>query len=296
VFRAAKSLGYRPNLHARSLIKGESGIVGVVMGTPRNPLFMSALDMLSAHLSRAGKHILIFTGEDNPNADVHVQELLRYRVDALLLMATNLSPQLAEQCRDEGVPVISFHRPPRKTEYFASVAGNNREGAQQIAAHLLEQGYQRLAYMAGRAESLTSRERESAFTEYLVSQGLPAPVSEVGHFQREGALDAARKLLSRKPRPDAIFCANDYMALATIEVARYEFGIEIGRQIGIAGFDDVEEAAWPSYDLTTYWMPVQTMVEKVVGILATKPSSKHSAHTVVDGVLKPRRSTQRTRR
>lgn len=158
------------------------------------------------------------------------------------------------------------------------------------------QGYRRLAFIAGRVDSVTSRERESGFMAHLESEGLPAPLREVGHFHRDGAVQAARKLLSRKPRPDAIFCANDYMALATIEVARYEFGLEIGRQIGVAGFDDVEQASWPSYDLTSYVMPVQPMVEKIASILVADPAVKAPTHITVNGTFQPRASTQRTRR
>ena len=63
VIEAAQQLGYRPNLLARSLIKGQSGIVGVVIGNPRNPFFFSALQELSAHIARAGKHMLVYSGE-----------------------------------------------------------------------------------------------------------------------------------------------------------------------------------------------------------------------------------------
>lgn len=296
VFRAAKSLGYRPNLLARSLIKGKSGIVGVVIGNPRNPIFMSALDALSARLSQAGKHILIFTADGNSTADLHVEDLLKYRIDALLLMATSLSPKLAERCRAEGIAVVAFNRPPHSTKSIASVTGNNREGAQQIAEHLLRQGYRRLAFMAGFSGSSTTRERESGFTSYLASQGMPAPEREVGHGRRDGAVQATRNLLTRKRRPDAIFCSNDYMALAAIEVARHEFGLEIGRDIGIAGFDDIAEASWRSFELTTYTLPVETMIEKAVTILLAAPRSKRPAHTVIDGLLMPRRSTQRNKK
>jgi DNA-binding LacI/PurR family transcriptional regulator len=293
VFRAAKSLGYRPNLLARSLIMGQSGIVGVVYGgNPRNPFFMSVLDALLKRLSRARKHILIFTVEGHATADVHVEDLLKYRVDALLLMATTLSPKLAEQCRDAGIPIIFFNRRPPKKD-FASVIENNREGAQQIAEHLLQQGYRRPAVITGLAESSTGRERESGFTTYLTSKGLPEPERETGYFQRDGALQAARKLLSRKPRPDAIFCVNDYMALAAIEVARYEFGLEIGRQIGVAGFDDIEEASWPSFNLTTYSIPVESIIEQAVTLLLSPPGHEMPHHVVIHGVFKPRRSTQR---
>jgi DNA-binding LacI/PurR family transcriptional regulator len=291
VFRAAKTLGYRPNLIARSLIKGQSGIIGIVMGNPRNAFFMSALNMLLRRLAREGKHSLVFTIEGNPTADAHVDDLLKFRVDAIVLMATTLSPKLADQCHAAGIPVVFFSRRPRSSNSI-SVSGNNREGGRQIAQHLLAQGYQRLAFMAGRVDSLTSRERETAFMSYLKSKGMPAPQREIGHFRREGAIEAARSLLSGKQRPDAIFCANDYMALATLEVARHEFGLEIGRDIGIAGCDDIEEASWPSFDLTTYSLPLPAMIE-AVGSIVLGTGSRVGGHTVIDGELKPRGSTRR---
>ena len=294
VFRAAKTLGYRPNLIARSLIKGKSGIVGVIFGgNPRNPFFLSALYALLARLSQAGKHALVFTVDATSNADVPVEDLLKYRVDALLLMATSLSPRLADQCHHEGVPIIFFNRRPPKIKDFASICENNHQGARQIAEHLLQQGYKRPALMGGSSESSTGREREAGFTAYLTSQGLRAPEHEVGHFHRDGALHAARNLLARKPRPDAIFCVNDYMALAAIEVARFEFGLEIGREIGIAGFDDIDEASWPSFELTSYSISIESIVERVAALLLNTPRQQGPLHTVVDGVLKPRRSTLR---
>jgi len=159
IFHAANSINYRPNRIARSLIKGESGMVGVVMGNRRNWLFMSALDSISERLSQEGKHIIVNTGEDTSIVDKHVSELLMYRIDALLLMAANLSPKLAEQCRAEGIPVIALHQRPPDGKYLASVTANNREGAQQIAAHLIQQGYRRIGLITGHVDSLTSLER-----------------------------------------------------------------------------------------------------------------------------------------
>jgi DNA-binding LacI/PurR family transcriptional regulator len=293
VVGAAKTLGYRPNLLARSLIMGQSGIVGVVLGDTRNPYFISALDALSARFSKARKQMLVFTAVGAAYADLHVEDLLRYRVDALLLMATALSSKLAEQCRDVGVPVVYFARRPQRTNGFVSVTGNNKEGARQIAAHLLQQGYRRPAFMAGLPESSTSRERETAFTAYLTSEGVPKPEVEVGNYNREGATLAMRRLLMRDPRPDSIFCANDYMAMAALEVARYEFGLKIGSEIGIAGFGDTAGASWRSFDLTTYSQPVEEMIEAVTDILLSVPVRTKPAHTVVDGVLVPRGSTRR---
>ena len=296
VFRAAKSLGYRPNLLARSLIKGESGIIGVVIGYPRNSIVMSALNSLLTRLSRAGKHILVFAAEDSATADVHAEELLKYRVDALILIASSLSPKLEEQCHNEGILVIFLNRRPRSTLDFAGVIGDNREGGRRIADHLLHQGYRRPALMVSSPDSSTGRERQTGFIAGLASHGAPSPRTEAGGSERQGAIDAARKLLARHPRPDAIFCVNDDMALAAIEVARCEFSLAVGREIGIAGFDDTPEAAWPSFNLTTYTLPLETMIERVVSILLSTPRLKQLVHQTVEGTLKPRGSTQRNQK
>ncbi len=294
VLRAAKSLAYRPNLIARSLIKGQSGIIGIVIGNPRNPFFISALDMLLGQLARHGKQSLVFTTEDDSRADVHVDDLLKFRVDALVLMAATLSPKLAQQCNAEGIPLVFFGRRPRFSKDFVSVSGNNQEGGRQIAEHLMQQGYEHLAFIAGREESSTSREREAGFFAYLKEKNLPEPAREAGNFRRDGAMDAARRLLALRPRPDAIACANDYMAIAALEVARYDFGLKIGSDIGICGFDDIEQASWPSFDLTTFSYPLKTMIETISNVILSPPGLGHPGHKVIEGLIRIRRSTQRS--
>lgn len=293
VFEAAKTLGYRPNLLARSLIKGHSGIVGVVIGNPRYPFFQAALDVLSTRLSQAGKHILVYTAEANAIVDAQVEDLMKYRVDAVLLMAAGLSPRQTAQCRAEGVPVISLGRSPSSPGSYAAVVGDSAAGAATIAEHLLHQGYRRLGLIAGSPDTSSSREREAGFVEHLAAQGLPPPARAIGYFRREAAVEAARSLLSRSPQPDALFCVNDDMALAAIEVARFEFGLEIGRELGVAGFDDIEQAAWRSFDLTTYSLPVDLLVEQTMAILLDAGAAPTAANSVVHGELKIRSSTRR---
>lgn len=289
---AAETLGYRPNLLARSLIKGRSGIVGVVVGNPRYPFFLAALHALSARLSQAGKHMLVYTADGSSTVDAHVEGLLKYRVDALLLMAVSITPELAARCEREGVPLISFIRAAQPLPGFVSITGNNVGGAATVAAHLLQQGYRRIALMAGLPSS-SSQERERGFVEFLSEQGVTLADRAVGNFRREEAVKAARALLSRPVRPDAIFCANDDMALAVVEMARFEFGLSIGRDLGVAGFDDIEQASWPSFDLTTYSLPVELMMQRAVEALSADPRTAVQPHIVVEGGLQVRGSTRR---
>ena len=293
VLKAANELGYRPNLLARSLITGRSGIIGVVIGNPRNPFFLDALDALSERLSQAGLHLLVFTARADTNSDRLVAALLKFRVDLLLLMSATLSSELAEQCKAEGIPVIFFNRRARMIEGFASVTGANHFGAGRVAEHLVAQGYRKLAFIAGVENSSTSQEREAGFVSKIVSLGLPMPEKAFGNYDRPGGFAAARHLLALKPRPDAIFCANDMMALATIEIARHEFGLKIGRELGVAGFDDIEGACWPSFSLTTYSQPIEAMIEKVTEIILNPTGFLDAPHIVVEGELKIWESTLR---
>lgn len=293
VMAAADQLGYRPNLLARSLIRGVSGLVGIVIGNTRNPFFFVALEQLSARLSQEGKHILVFTAEGGENADVQVDDLLRYRVDALLLMSANISRELAERCRRDGIPLIFFNRRPRWDLDFASVTGANVAGSAEIARHLLDQGYCRPAYLGGPLDSPTNNERYDAFFEVLREAGMAEPPRENGHFERAEAMEAARRLLRIDPMPDAIFCASDFLALTVLEVARFEFGLDIGRQIGITGFDDIAEASWPSFDLTSYSQPVSPMIDKVMELVSDQSEDGLTTQAVIAGSLQKRGSTRR---
>jgi DNA-binding LacI/PurR family transcriptional regulator len=292
IFEAAKQLGYRPNLHARSLITGKSGIVGVVMGNPRNTFYLEALDALSIGLAKQGLHLLVFTARGERNTDQLVDSLLQFRVDSLLLMSASLSSELSEQCRANGIPVIYFNRTPEPGHRFPSVTSANHVGAARVAQHLFDQGYRRLAMISGDDRSATTLERHQAFLTKVSELGLPRPIVELGGFGLRAA-PAARKLLSSDARPDAIFCTNDMMAMSTIEIARFEFGLEPGRDVGVAGFDNIEGASWLSFDLTTYSQPVAPLIDKTIEVIANPRDFPDDAHFAIEGELVVRASTQR---
>lgn len=266
VLEAAGELGYRPNLIARSLITRRSNIVGVVVGTLENQFYPQMLQALSVQLQAAGLRILLFTSDPSRDADPILEEVLNYRVDALILASTSLSSRLAEECRSVGVPVVLVNRTTLAPS-VASVTGDNEGGARAIAAFLLAGGHRRFAYVAGLENSSTSREREGAFTAALAESGLPAPVRARGGYTSAKAADAARTLLSAREPPDAIFCANDHMAFAVMDVAREEFGLEIGRSLSVVGFDDIAAASWPSFKLTSFAQPIPAMVREVVSFV-----------------------------
>ncbi|MEC3948332.1 LacI family DNA-binding transcriptional regulator [Sphingobium sp. HWE2-09] len=295
IMEAAERLGYHPNLLARSLINGRSHIVGVGVGDLSNPFFVETLQLLSHRLDQAGLRLLLFPAAGSGGSEPSINEILHYRLDALVLLSVGLSSGLAEECRKAQVPVVLYNR--RTQEHVASsVIGDNDVGARTIAAHLLAGGHSRMAFIAGVAGSSTNAEREAAFFSYLAQQGATPPIREAGDFRIDAATAATRRLLSARDRPDAIFCANDNMAIAAINVARHEYGLDVGREISIVGYDDVPMAAWPAFSLTSYAQPAQHMVDETLRLIqALRDDPARHEDVVVEGGLVIRGSSRAVR-
>jgi DNA-binding LacI/PurR family transcriptional regulator len=263
---AARELGYRPNAIARSLITRRSRIIGVVAAYLQNHFYPDVLERLSARLREEGYHIMLFTADPRSAADPVLQEIIQYRLDGLILASTTLSSALADECRAAGIPVMLFNRTTDAAD-VSSVTGENERGGALIAEFLAAGGHKRMAFVAGVENSSTSRDREAGFNGWLTRHLYATPLRAVGHYTMEGAAAAARELLSRDDRPDAIFCGNDHMAIAISEVARHEFGLRIPDDLSLVGFDDVGPAAWRTFSLTSFSQPVDAMVDVTVSTM-----------------------------
>jgi DNA-binding LacI/PurR family transcriptional regulator len=269
VERAAAALGYRPNMVARSLITRRSELIAVVVPSMANPFYSAMLEALSAAFIAVGYRILLFSTALDENSDPILEEVLRSRADAVVLVSSSLSSKFAEECQAIGLPVVLLNRRNASTS-VSSVTSDNRLGTREIAAFLQAGGHQRLAFIAGQDTSSTSRDRQRAFGEALAEAGMAPPQVEHGGYTFEGAMAATRRLLAQADRPDAIFCANDIMALGAINVARHEFALKVGVDLSIVGFDDIALASWPEHALTTYVQPVDRMVERAVHIICAQ--------------------------
>ena len=293
VAEAARSLGYRPNAIARSLTTSRSRIIGVAAAYLQNHFYPEVLEALSRGLQARGYQLLLFTPDAGRHADPQLEQVLAWRIDGLILASTTLSSALAGQCRAAGVPVLLFNRTTRGSS-VSSVTGENLRGGRLIAEFLIAGGHRRLAFLAGIENSSTSRDRERGFFGWLAENGHPPPLREVGLYRFDAAASAARRLLSRADRPDAIFCGNDHMATAVAEVARHEFGLRVPRDISLVGFDDTAPARWPSFSLTSFSQPLQIMVDVAVALICEmiEHSATPTRHEVVRGELVVRGSAR----
>lgn len=269
VMQAARELGYRPNVLARSLITRRSRMIGVVMAHLGNQYYPVVLERLSNALQAHRYHILVFmASQERGDFDHVLQEILDYQVDGIVMASVTMSSRLAAQCDDLGVPVVLFNRLQDDTRVSA-VASDNVAGGREVAQFLVAGGHERIAYIAGWEGASTNRDREAGFMLGLEEVGVALFDRAVGDYDLEQAKRATHALFdrAREKRPDAVFVAGDHMAIAVMDTLRHELGLRVPEDVSVVGYDDVPEAAWPSYNLTTVRQPTDQMVEATVRIL-----------------------------
>lgn len=293
VLKAAKQLGYRPNMLARSLRTNKSNIIALAISYLENPFYAQVVKELSEQLRETDRHILLFVAPDDNLPDPALAKGLNYQVDALIMSGTKASKELAVNFKNAGVPIVQINR---KSNFpgISTVQGEDHQAGRIIAKHLFAGGHERFGFVSGIAGSSTSLSRLEGYKEYLLSQGVEDIQLAHGNNTFESAANAVRALLGSKKPPDAIFCASDYMAFAALEVAKKEFGLNIPDDLSVVGFNDVPDACLSAYDLTTFSQPAALMVKKTISLVdeLIAGSKRRAQHLIVTGKLIVRGSSR----
>jgi DNA-binding LacI/PurR family transcriptional regulator len=295
VLSAAKKLGYRPNVLARSLTRQSTNIIGIVMFRFTNPFYASLLKEFSRRLQAKGYWTLLLNSEGDEVADIALPTALQYQVDGIIITSATLSSTLAEECDRIGTPVVLFNRYSTDSKVNA-VCGDNFGAGRMVADALIDAGYTRFAYITGEENTSTSRDRERGFRERLRERRFELDLRDVGNFIYEDGYAAANRLLRRTDRPDAIFCANDLTAMAVFDVATGELGIRVPEELSIVGYDDISMASWPRYQLTTVCQPLEEMVAATIESLmhAIENPQAERVTKLIPSILVPRKTVRAT--
>ena len=265
VLNAAEKLGYRPNALARAMISGKSGLIAVLAAYLDNQFYPIVIESLSRALQEKGYHVLLFMTHPGKQDQV-VQQMLQYQVQGIVMASATLSSSLARECAQTGIPVVLFNRYVPSSP-ASSVTSDNINGGNLVARFLANAGHERIAFIAGAEDSSTNRDREAGFFKGLAEHGMTAWGRAVGGYTFDGATRAARELFSGSERPDAVFVANDHMAFAVMDVLRGELNLRVPEDVAVVGYDDVPQAAWQAYQLTTVSQSYQAMIDATVSIL-----------------------------
>lgn len=267
VMAAAEELGYRPNIIARSLIQKSTNIIGLVVMRFTNPFYARVIRDFTRALQELGYWTMLLNIAQNQELEKTLPMALQYQVDGLIITSATLSSKLAEECARSGTPVVLFNRYSSE-RHTNMVRCDNVEGGRIVADTFLDAGYQQLAFIAGEESTSTNRDRESGFSSRLRERGVKKYAREsAGDYSYELGYQAAERLLDLDQPPDAIFCANDLLAMGAMDLIRRSRGIKVPESIGVVGFDDNLSASWAGYDLTTIRQPIKPMVDHTIQVL-----------------------------
>ncbi|WP_336631836.1 MULTISPECIES: LacI family DNA-binding transcriptional regulator [unclassified Microbacterium] len=261
---AAEHLGYRPNAVARSLRKGSTGVVGVIVADLSNGFVLALLRGVEKEAHERGVLPLVAETHDDPAIlRSAVTRLLRYRVDAIILSAAHMDDEEYVADLESRVPVVlavrGFDMVPGGGGDRREVLQDDRMGARMAVTHLISQGHRRIAQLAGdpRISSFVGRSR--GFHEAVAAHIGVEDVSVDGHAMAS-TIDEGRRLaaavlrLPPERRPTALFAHNDLMAVGAIDALR-EAGLRCPEDVSVVGYNDAPLSDHLDPPLTTVRLP-----------------------------------------
>lgn len=264
VLEAAEALGYHVNQLARGLMRNESGIVCLVVADLGTPYRSSLIRTLTEKLQNAGKVAMVVnTDRSDDSVDLALKQAIRYRADASIILSGMPDQSIVQLCEKNGQRLVLINRDDNR-EGTLKINLDDREAGAQVVTAFLRAGCRTLAFANSLAGTPSLMAREAGFVEAARVAGIEVVVERSGPTGYESGRLLAQKLLTRKQRPDAVFCATDLIACGFMDAARHQFSISIPTELCIAGFDDIAQASWVSYQLTTFAQPVEAIASEAV--------------------------------
>lgn len=250
VEKAVKELGYRVNYLARGVIKQRSDLVGIVAADLDNPFRTQQVEHLAAALLEYNYRPVLLLVDRHRNTGQLVDQMLHYMVSGIVVTSDAPSTEICEECYRNEVPLVLVNKGPVGF-HVDRVQCDNDKGGQMAAEKLFMAGCRNPAVVKPRPISFSIEQRVASFINWWLQKGIAPNVVITSSQTYEGGRLAAKTLLSDHDKPDGVFCAADAMALGFLDESRHGFGVKVPRDIKVVGFDNVPQAAWSSYDLTT---------------------------------------------
>lgn len=265
---AAETLGYHVNHLARGLLTSNSGIVALIAAEINTPYRSDLLAALSARLQAAGKvGMLINTDRSDESVAFAVRKAIAYRTDAAIVLSGMPDVSLTETCLRNGMRLVLINRDEERPGALRIRLDDGEAGAQAFAC-LIAAGCRRLAFASSSAGTPSLVDRGKGFRDAAARAGMTIQEVDSGVTSYRTGLDLGTELLARPERPDGIFCVTDLIACGVADAARSRFKLRIPEDLSLIGFDDIEQAGWESYGLTTFRQPVSEIADAAVAYLS----------------------------
>jgi LacI family transcriptional regulator len=248
ILKAANDLRYVPHAGARSLITRRTDTVGVLLPDLHGEFFSELIRGMDIAARVSGRHLLISSSHGSASEAAQAILTLQGRVDGLLVMSPHADTRMLAANLPEALPIVLMNTRIASGSY-AALSVDNYGGAAAMMRYLVDGGYRRIAFIGGPAQNFDADERLRGYRDALAAEHAVETILP-GDFSEASGYKAGLELCARRDRPDAIFAANDMMALGCL-FALTEHGLRVPDDIALAGFDDVPIARFASPPLTT---------------------------------------------
>ncbi len=283
ILLAADQLGYRVNRLAQGLINARSNVVGLVGTDLQQPFHAELLATLSGALLADGYQCMLLNAANAANAErdmsALIERLLEYRVCAIVVMSGTPPSRVVEECLGNGVPVILVNKPLPDLDVDTVVA-DHAAGGRVAAEQLLEAGCRRLGVVSSAARTASLTGRLDAFLARAGEAGAVVHVWQDGPTDYAAGRAAALSVL-RDNALDGVFCVTDLLALGFLDAARSECGRSVPDDLSVIGFDDIPQASWSAYRLTTFRQPVRDLTAAVIRLIRRRADDTRAPHALV---------------
>ncbi|WP_081861644.1 LacI family DNA-binding transcriptional regulator [Cellulomonas sp. HZM] len=279
VVRAAiATVGYVPNLAARSLVTRRTGAVIVVVSGAEeahadgsttidfaDPFFGRVVGGMLRALRPRDVDPVLMLAETEADRQRVISALSNGNADGALLVSTHSEDPLPELLVRAGMPAVQFARPAQQVPMsYVDVA--NRDGGALAAAHLVDRGRRHVVAISGPLDVPAARDRLSGFQDEMARRGHPWVPTVNGNFTYASGVSAMQDLLQQEAKIDAVFASNDLMALGAIE-ALHDHGLRVPQDVSVVGFDDSSVGALSRPGLTSVRQPIEEMASEMARIL-----------------------------
>lgn len=277
IVEKAHSLGYTPNRVAKSLVSKRTYTIGVVIPEISHAFFAQVVSGIENVLYETNYQLLLTNSAEKAERENKALEtLLAQQVDGILISCSEDTKDfsLYKTIIDSGKPFVFFDRCIENLG-ASTVSVNDREGARKMTQHIIDHGYQKLAYLRGPDISI-GKERLEGYMTALKENGIDVRknwIVESG-FKESGGYKAMRKILeSGSEIPRAVIAVNDPAAIGAIEAIE-EFGYSVPEDIAICGFSDDIRARLLKCPLTTVYQSTENIgkkaAEKLIKVIENK--------------------------
>jgi LacI family transcriptional regulator, galactose operon repressor len=272
VLRVMREHNYSPHAAARNLASARSDCIGVLI--PRSaavslsdPFIATMIQALVDAATQQGYFAMLAMVTADRETGFYDRIIRGRHFDGIIMFSSDIDDPILPLLIKDGRPLVMIGRHPYFTD-VASVDVENRQGAREAVAHLIQRGHRRIGLINGELQMEAALARRDGYKQALLEAGLPiqADLMVEGFYSHTGGLDAMQTLLKLPDPPTAVFAASDRMAVGALEAVR-NAGLRVPQDVAIVGFDNLGLAASATPPLSSVAQPIDVMAADAVQLL-----------------------------